>query len=115
MQRRGERGVFGGGRPGGIACFASERAPTRKDELAQKHDVGLSREGGFAANAIKLLLGEGSLHRDWIFRCGRSWLFFRGKHCLASVFDGVAKFAGGCAEDVITIAIEYRDLITVRQ
>jgi hypothetical protein len=39
---------FGGGRPGGIACFASERAPTRKDELAQKHDV-VSREGGFAA------------------------------------------------------------------
>ena len=40
--------LFGGGRPGGIACFASERAPTRKDELAQKHDV-VSREGGFAA------------------------------------------------------------------
>jgi hypothetical protein len=39
---------FGGGRPGGIACIASERAPTRKDELAQKHDV-VSREGGFAA------------------------------------------------------------------
>ena len=38
----------GGGRPGGIACFASERAPPRKDELAQKHDV-VSREGGFAA------------------------------------------------------------------
>ncbi len=40
---------FGGARPGGIAGFASEHAPTGKDELAHAHDIRLAREGGFAA------------------------------------------------------------------
>ena len=40
---------FGGGRPGGIARFASEHAPTGKDELVHAHDIRLAREGGFAA------------------------------------------------------------------
>ena len=38
----------GGGRASGIARFASERASTGKDELAQEHDMGLAREGCFA-------------------------------------------------------------------
>lgn len=36
---------FRDGKRGRIARFASERAPTRKDELAQEHDMGLAREG----------------------------------------------------------------------
>ena len=38
-----------GGKASGTARFASERAPTGQDELAQEHDMGLAREGGFAA------------------------------------------------------------------
>jgi hypothetical protein len=40
---------FFGGRASGIACFAAESAPEGKDELAQEHDLGRAREGGFAA------------------------------------------------------------------
>ena len=40
---------FRGGKRGRIARFASERAPTGKDELAQEHDMGLARESCFAA------------------------------------------------------------------
>jgi|GEM_PF-4975718 len=40
---------FGGGRASSIARFAAERAPAGKDELAQAHDLGRTREGGFAA------------------------------------------------------------------
>ena len=41
--------LFAGGKGSGAACFASEHAPTGKDELVQAHDIRLAREGGFAA------------------------------------------------------------------
>lgn len=40
---------FGGGRASGVARFTAERAPAGKNELAQAHDLGRTREGGFAA------------------------------------------------------------------
>lgn len=41
--------AFFGGRASGVARFAAQRAPAGKNELAQAHDLGRTREGGFAA------------------------------------------------------------------
>jgi hypothetical protein len=41
--------AFFGGRASGVTRFAAERAPAGKNELAQAHDLGRTREGGFAA------------------------------------------------------------------
>jgi hypothetical protein len=60
------------GKASGITRFASERAPTRKDELAQEHDAGLAREGGFAA-IRKTFCWEGAVYTEIGFesaRCG---------------------------------------------
>ena len=54
---------FGDRRTSGIARFTAKRAPTRKDELAQAHDMGLTREGGARFDARNFLLGRSSLHR----------------------------------------------------
>jgi hypothetical protein len=41
--------AFFGGRGSGVVRFAAERAPAGKNEIAQAHDLGRKREGGFAA------------------------------------------------------------------
>jgi hypothetical protein len=48
---------FGDRRTSGVARFASERAPTRKDELAQEHDV-VSRERAVSLRCEKTSAGR---------------------------------------------------------